>query len=90
VVGAGIALTTRSCQVTRVGVKGKETVLKQSGYGIVIVIGLVLAALTAVELFMALNHVGAGLLMLVAALKAILVIYFFMHVSRLWTAEGEH
>lgn len=70
--------------------KGKETVLKQSGYGIVIVIGLILAALTAVELFMAINHVGAGLLMLVAALKAILVIYFFMHVSRLWTAEGEH
>jgi cytochrome c oxidase subunit 4 len=71
-------------------VKGKETVLKQSGYGIVIVIGLVLAALTIIELFMALNHVGAGLLMLVAALKAILVIYFFMHVSRLWTAEGGH
>ncbi len=70
--------------------KGKETVLKQSGYGIVIVIGLVLAVLTVVELLMAINHVGAGLLMLVAALKAILVIYFFMHVSRLWTAEGEH
>lgn len=64
--------------------------LKQSGYGIVIVIGLLLAVLTAVELFMALNHVGAALLMLVATLKAILVIYFFMHVSRLWTAEEEH
>ena len=64
--------------------------LKQSGYGIVIVIGLVLAVLTVLEMLMALNHVGAGLLMLVAALKAILVIYFFMHVSRLWTAEGEH
>lgn len=64
--------------------------LKQSGYGIVIVIGLVLAALTVLEMYMALNHVGAGLLMLVAALKAILVIYFFMHVSRLWKAEGEH
>lgn len=70
--------------------KGKDTVLKQSGYGIVIVIGLLLAVLTAVELFMALNHVGAALLMLVATLKAILVIYFFMHVSRLWTAEEEH
>jgi heme/copper-type cytochrome/quinol oxidase subunit 4 len=63
---------------------------KQSGYGIVIIIGLVLATLTAVELFMAINHVGAALLLLVAAIKAILVIYFFMHVSRLWTAEGEH
>lgn len=89
-VGARAVPTTISCQVTRFGVKGKETVLKQSGYGIVIVIGLVLAALTAVELIMAINHIGAALLMLVAALKAILVIYFFMHVSRVWTAEGEH
>lgn len=64
--------------------------LKQSGYGIVIVIGVILAVLTVLEYFMAINHVGAALLMLVAALKAILVIYFFMHVSRLWTAEGEH
>ncbi|HHY58149.1 MAG TPA: hypothetical protein GYA08_22250 [Chloroflexi bacterium] len=64
--------------------------LKQSGYGIVIVIGVVLAVLTVLEYLMAINHVGAALLMLVAALKAILVIYFFMHVSRLWTAEGEH
>lgn len=63
---------------------------KQSGYGFVIVIGLILAALTVVELMMALNHIGAALLMLVAALKAILVIYFFMHVSRVWAPEGEH
>jgi hypothetical protein len=90
VVGAGITLTTPSCQVTRFGVKGKKTVLKQSGYGIVIVIGLILAALTILEYFMGIMHMGAGLLMLVAALKAILVIYFFMHVSRLWTAEGGH
>jgi cytochrome c oxidase subunit 4 len=65
-------------------------VFKQSGYGIVILIGLILAALTILEFFMGINHIGAALLMLVASLKAILVIYFFMHVSRLWTAEGEH
>ena len=64
--------------------------LKQNGYGIVIVIGVVLAILTVVEYFMGLYHVGSTLLMLMAALKAILVIYFFMHVSRLWTAEGDH
>ena len=68
----------------------KQNTHKQSGYGQVIIVGIVLAALTVVELIMALNHAGATLLMLVAALKAILVIYFFMHVSRLWTAEGEH
>lgn len=64
--------------------------MQKDGYGFVIAIGLVLAVLTIIEYFMGLNHVGATLLMLVAALKAILVIYFFMHVSRLWTAEGEH
>ncbi len=68
----------------------KQNTHKQSGYGQVIIIGIVLAVLTVVELIMALNHMGAALLLLVAALKAILVIYFFMHVSRLWTAEGEH
>ncbi len=68
----------------------KQNTHKQSGYGQVIIIGIILAALTVVELIMALNHMGAALLLLVAALKAILVIYFFMHVSRLWTAEGEH
>jgi cytochrome c oxidase subunit 4 len=62
----------------------------RDGYGFVVLIGVILAILTIIEYFMGLYHVGATLLMLVAALKAILVIYFFMHVSRLWTAEGEH
>lgn len=62
----------------------------RDGYAFVILIGIVLAILTIVEYFMGLYHVGATLLMLVAALKAILVIYFFMHVSRVWSAEGEH
>jgi hypothetical protein len=48
-----------TCQVTHFGVKGKETVLKQSGYGIVI-IGLVLAALTVVEFYVAINHTARG------------------------------
>ena len=68
----------------------KQKTHKQSGYGQVIIIGIILAALTVIEFFMGVYHVGAALLMLVASLKAILVIYFFMHVSRLWTAEGEH
>ncbi|MFN3335140.1 MAG: hypothetical protein ACK47M_21785 [Caldilinea sp.] len=62
----------------------------RDGYGFVVLIGIILAILTIIEYFMGLYHVGATLLMLMAALKAILVIYFFMHVSRLWTAEGEH
>lgn len=64
--------------------------MSKQGYGFVILIGIILAVLTVIEYYMGLWHVGAALLMLVAALKAILVIYFFMHVSRLWKTEEEH
>lgn len=63
---------------------------KANNYGGVVITGIVLAALTVLEYFMAINHFGAALLLLVAALKAIIVVYFFMHVSRLWAPEGEH
>ena len=53
-------------------------------------VALVLAALTIIEIFIALYLESAALLMLVATLKAILVVKYFMHVSRLWTPEGEH
>lgn len=55
-----------------------------------IIIILVLAALTVVEFYIALATHSAVFLMLIAALKAILVIWFFMHVKRLWAAEGGH
>lgn len=64
--------------------------MAKQGYGFVILIGIILAVLTVIEYYMALWHVGAALLLLVAALKAILVVYFFMHVSRLWKTEEEH
>ena len=64
--------------------------MSKQGYGLVILIGIILAVLTVIEYYMGLWHVGAAFLMLVAALKAILVIYFFMHVSRLWKTEEEH
>ncbi len=64
--------------------------MSKQGYGLVILIGIILAVLTVIEYYMGLWHFGAALLMLVAALKAILVVYFFMHVSRLWKTEEEH
>ena len=53
-------------------------------------VALVLAVLTIIEIFVALYMDSTALLMLVATFKAILVVNYFMHVSRLWTPEGEH
>jgi hypothetical protein len=55
-----------------------------------IIIALVLAGLTAFEFWVAHVNSGVTFLMLIAAAKAILVIWFFMHVKRLWSAEGGH
>jgi hypothetical protein len=55
-----------------------------------IIIVLVLAVLTLIEFYIAVATASVVFLMLVAALKAILVIWFFMHVKRLWAPEGSH
>ncbi len=54
------------------------------------VVVLVLALLTVIELFVALYLPSVVILMLIATFKAVLVLNYFMHVSRLWTPEGEH
>jgi hypothetical protein len=55
-----------------------------------IIVALVLAVLTAFEFWLAHVNSGVTFLMLIAAAKAILVVWFFMHVKRLWSAEGGH
>ncbi len=55
-----------------------------------IIVAIVLAVLTAFEFWLAHVNPGVTFLMLIAAAKAILVIWFFMHVKRLWSAEEEH
>jgi hypothetical protein len=55
-----------------------------------IIIVLVLAVLTLIEFYIAVATASVVFLMLIAALKAILVIWFFMHVKRLWAPEGSH
>lgn len=55
-----------------------------------IIVALVLAVITVVEFWIALTTHSVVFLMLIAAAKAILVIWFFMHVKRLWAAEGGH
>ena len=55
-----------------------------------IIVALIIAMLTAVEFWIASLNSGVTFLMLIAAAKAILIIWFFMHVKRLWSAEGGH
>ena len=61
-----------------------------SAYGRSALVALVLAALTIAEYFVAVQLGSAIFLMLIAMFKAIIVIQAYMHVSRLWKAEGEH
>jgi hypothetical protein len=53
-------------------------------------IALVLAVLTAVEYFIALQNAGATIMFLLALAKAYCVVNFFMHIARLWRTDGGH
>ncbi len=53
------------------------------------VVGSILAVLTIVEFIIAVNFENnLGILTVFALAKAILIIYFFMHMYRLWRAEA--
>lgn len=52
-------------------------------------VALVLALLTVIEFFAALYFNSIVILMLMALFKAVLVLNYFMHVSRLWTPDEE-
>jgi hypothetical protein len=67
-----------------------ENTHKVGSYSQAIVVALILGALTIVELAIALYMNSPVLLLLIAAIKAVLVIRFFMHINRLWAPEGEH
>ncbi len=55
-----------------------------------IMVAVVLAALTGIEYVVALYYDGAALLLLLGLFKAYFVVNFYMHISRLWTAEEGH
>ena len=56
--------------------------------GILVFLGL--AILTALELFIALNTGNLVPLLLVAMVKAGLILYFFMHITTVWSEEEAH
>jgi cytochrome c oxidase subunit 4 len=55
-----------------------------------IVIFVILAVLTAVEFFIARLEAATVLLVLIALVKAGLVVWYFMHLPRVFKSEGGH
>lgn len=62
---------------------------RPKAYGRSAIVALALAALTIIEFYIAIMLGSAIFLMLIALFKAVIVIHYFMHVSRLWSPEGE-
>lgn len=63
---------------------------KSAAFRASIMVAVALAVLTIGEYFLALVYSGAALLLLLGLVKAYLVVNFYMHISRLWTAEEGH
>jgi len=55
-----------------------------------IVVAIALAVLTAVEYYVALTIDWTSILMLLALIKAVLVVNYFMHIKSVWTEEESH
>lgn len=55
-----------------------------------VIVFAILAGLTALEFWLGTSQVPAIFLWVVAILKAALVLVYFMHISRLFKAEGGH
>lgn len=63
---------------------------KSAAFRTSLMVALALAIFTVGEYFLALVYSGAALLLLVGLVKAYFVVNFYMHISRLWTAEEGH
>ncbi|MFZ4655785.1 MAG: hypothetical protein ACOYNY_02155 [Caldilineaceae bacterium] len=63
---------------------------KAAAFRMSLIVAAALAILTIGEYFLALVYSGAALLLLLGLVKAYFVVNFYMHISRLWTAEEGH
>lgn len=61
---------------------------RAAAYRLGIITIAILAALTIVEFVIAINLNSAILLLIVALIKAVIVMQNFMHISRLWREES--
>ncbi len=64
--------------------KRKSAIYRQG-----IIVAIVLAIVTVIEYYVALNLNSFAIMMILALLKAILVVNYFMHIRSLWS-EDEH
>lgn len=67
----------------------QQQTTKRSPFVVGAIVAVVLAALTVLEYFVGIAYPSATVLFLLALLKAVLVLYFFMHVYRLWRPDDE-
>jgi len=63
---------------------------RAAAYRASVTVGLVLAVLTILEYFAAIYLHSTVVLFLLALFKAVAVLNYFMHVSRLWRTEEGH
>ncbi len=68
----------------------KKTSQKMNGLTRGVIIFAILAVLTGIEYILGINEVPQVLLWLIAILKGGLVLWFFMHLSRVFNPEGDH
>ncbi|MFN8494956.1 MAG: cytochrome C oxidase subunit IV family protein [Caldilineaceae bacterium] len=63
---------------------------RAAAYRLSTTVALVLAVLTVVEYFVAQEFPSTVLLLLLGLFKAVAVVNYFMHITRLWRQEGSH
>lgn len=61
---------------------------KANVYRLGAIVFIVLLLLTAVEFFVGVTLSSIALLFIISLLKAALIVYFFMHIYRLWREES--
>lgn len=59
-----------------------------ASYRQIILVSIVLAVLTGIEYVVALSFPSAVFLLLIALVKAAIIVQFFMHIYRLWREES--
>ena len=63
---------------------------RSAAYRMSATVFLALAILTGIEYFVSQVNSSAAILLLLGLIKAYAVVYYFMHINRLWTQDGGH
>jgi hypothetical protein len=63
---------------------------KAAAFRMSLTVGIVLAILTVIEYYIGIHYPSVVFLFLLALLKGMAVVYYFMHITRVWSSEGGH